>query len=88
MERERIHVMVRGEVFAKFRIVGVQYVLGVGGRDIAAPVTTCMKQQRSAAADADIADAEEWRAVGLAMALDPEQFADWLNRQTTGSKRA
>ena len=36
MERERIHVMVRGEVFAKFRIVGVQYVLGVGGRDIAA----------------------------------------------------
>jgi hypothetical protein len=70
MERERIHV------FAKFRIVGVQYVLGVGGRDIAAPVTTCMKQQRSAAADADIADAEEWRAVGLAMALDPEQFAD------------
>jgi hypothetical protein len=67
--------MVRGDVFAKLWIVGVQHVDGVGGRDVAAPVVACMNQERRAAANADIADGEEQRAGRLAMTVDPEQLA-------------
>jgi hypothetical protein len=34
-----------------------------------------VKQQRRVAVDADVADAQEQRAGGLAVALDPEQLA-------------
>src|ERR1700760_3525882 len=50
-------------------------MFGIRRGGIAVPVVSGMKQQRGAAADADIADRQEQRAGGLAVTVDPEQLA-------------
>jgi len=47
----------------------------MGDMDIALAVVTGVEQQRRAALDADIAQAQKQRAVRLAMTLDAKQFA-------------
>jgi hypothetical protein len=72
---QRLHVVVVDEILAQFRIVGAQHPLRMGRMDIALAVVTGVEQQRGAALDADIAQAQEQRAVRLAMTLDTKQFA-------------
>jgi hypothetical protein len=47
----------------------------MGHMDIALAIVTGVEQQRGAALDADIAQAQKQRAVRLAVALDAKQFA-------------
>ena len=72
---QRLHVLVVDEIFAQFRIVGAQHPLRRACMDIALAVVTGVEQQRGAALDADVAQAQEQRAIRLAMALDAKQFA-------------
>ena len=75
MKFQRLHVVVVDEILAQFRIVGAQHPLRMSDMDIALAVVTGVEQQRGAALDADIAQAQEQRAIRLAMALDAKQFA-------------
>jgi hypothetical protein len=74
VKRQRLHVVVVDEIFSQFRNVGVQHPLGGGRMDVALAVVTGVEQQRRAALDADIAQAQEQGAERLAMTLDAKQF--------------
>ena len=67
MKFQRLHVVVVDEILAQFRIVGAQHPLRMSDMDIAQAVVTGVEQQRGAALDADVAQAQEQRAVRLAM---------------------
>ena len=69
-----IHVMVRYEIRAKPGIVRVQKMLGGRCDDVAVSIVPGMEQKICAGIDADVSDAEEQRAGGLAMPLDTKQL--------------
>ena len=72
---QRVHVAIVEDVLAQARVIRAQHTLRGTRIDIALAVVAGMKQQRRAALDADIAQAQEQRAVRLAMAPDAKQFA-------------
>ena len=75
MKFQRIHVVTIEDILAQPGVVGAQHPLGGDGVDIALAVMAGVEQQRRAALDADIAQAQKQRAVRLAVALDAKQFA-------------
>src|SRR5215472_3708317 len=76
MKRERIHEMVVADILAQRRIIGVEQMLRCAWAVFAcAHVAAGVKQQRRVGRDADIADQQEQRACGLAMAVDAKALA-------------
>jgi hypothetical protein len=72
---QRRHVVIVDEIPAQLGVIGVQHPLRGARMNIALAVVTGVEQQRGAALDADVAQAQEQRAVRLAVALDAKQFA-------------
>ena len=75
VKRQRLHVVIVDEILAQFGVIGVQHPLRGARMDIALAVVAGVEQQRGAALDADIAQAQEQRAERLAVTLDAKQFA-------------
>ena len=79
METKRFHIVTAGEVAPHSLIIGTHDPFSPVGGNPALVIMAGMKQQRRVALDADVADSQESRAGGLAMAHNTKQFAACLD---------